>query len=344
MKKKVTAEKTYDRLMKKGEAARSLSTHKKPVEMKAIVNGCEEASPASRYHYIPCNVPAERNIYHPREKRTYRMCAACARHNVKNRGAIDKGPFHPPETKGKKGAMTTTSVKSLIAPRPKAADKSNEKSAKKVKAPIGRPKADDTSDFEEEGATKGQLSEISNEAKKAVALDRQIEDLEMAAKALKEERDTILNKTLPSLLDSAGMSAFDLEDGSSVEIKDVVSGTLPNAEKKPDERRWALKWLMSNGGRGLIKTEFKTEFGVGQERMAAFFKQLIVKNKFTAKETTGVHPQTLCAFVREKLENGEEVPVEKLGVYTGRHAKIKLSEKAQEAAEAERVNPKTRRG
>lgn len=268
----------------------------------------------------------------------------------------------------KKGAMTTTSAKSLIGPRPKKADKSNEKNAKKVKAHIGRSKGladppgcnyddedapkkkpgaskaqQDTSDFEEEGATQGQLSEISSEAKKAVALDRQIEDLEMAAKALKEERDTILNKTLPSLLDSAGMSAFDLEDGSSIEIKDVVSGTLPSADKKPDERRWALDWLLKNGGKGLIKTEFKTEFGVGQERLAAIFKKLIIQNKFIAKESTGVHPQTLCAFVREKLENGEEVPVEKLGVYTGRHAKIKLSEKAEKEAEASRVKPNVRR-
>lgn len=203
----------------------------------------------------------------------------------------------------------------------------------------------DVSDFDEgeETATEDQLTQIKNEAKKAVALEKQVADLEAATVNIKKERDEILNKTLPSLLDSAGMTSFNLADGSLIEIKDVVSGSLPSADKKPEEREAALKWLRKNGGAALIKTNFLTEFGMGQEKLAAFFKALIIKNKFLAKESIGVHPQTLCAFVREKLEHGEEVPVEKLGIYTGRHAKIKLSDEVLAEAETNRVRPKGRK-
>src|SRR5690348_6094103 len=112
----------------------------------------------------------------------------------------------------------------------------------------------DTDDFEPEEASPDQLKKIAEQAEKAVALDKQIADLLAAAEQLGQERDTILNKQLPSMMDSANMADFSLKDGSSIEIKDVVSGTLPSATTKPKERLKAIAWLMKNGGKGLIKT------------------------------------------------------------------------------------------
>jgi hypothetical protein len=200
-----------------------------------------------------------------------------------------------------------------------------------------------SAEFEQEEATPNQLKAISAQAEKAVALDKQIADLMAAAEALGQERDAILNKLLPSMMDSASMTDFTLSDGSSVEIKDVVSGTLPSDKTKPAERKKALAWLMKNGGKGLIKTSFSTEFGVDQQALVNKFEKLINKQGFAAKKATGVHPQTLCAFVRELLENGKKVPIETLGIYVGRHAKIVLSEKASAKADAERIKPQRRK-
>lgn len=225
----------------------------------------------------------------------------------------------------------------------KVIDKRRHKGSAIKLAPKPVKKKVDTSDFEQEEATPDQLKLIGEEARKAVALEKQIADLEAAVTQLKSDRDTILNKTIPGLLDSAGMTAFDLDDGSSVEIKDVVSGSLPSADKKPKERQAAINWLMKNGGKGLIKTFFSTEFGVGQEKLVSAFEKSLNKGGFAAKKATGVHPQTLAAFVREKLENGEKVPTETLGIYVGRHAKIKLSDDQMAKAEKERVKPTKRR-
>ena len=61
-------------------------------ELKAEPGCCEEASPASRDFYIPCNRMATCRVYLPRDDRTYRMCEMCADHNLR-RGGVNKGPF-----------------------------------------------------------------------------------------------------------------------------------------------------------------------------------------------------------------------------------------------------------
>lgn len=198
----------------------------------------------------------------------------------------------------------------------------------------------DNSDFEQQEASTDQLAKITKAAAQAVALEKQIADLESALSVLKVDRDTILNKSLPALLDSANLDDFTLKDGSYIKIKDVVAGSLPSADKKPKERLRAIAWLMKNGGKGLIKTSFKTEFGTGQERLVEAFEKMIRQKGFGVKKDVGVHPQTLCAFVRELLENGKKVPIETLGIYVGRHAKLELSADAQRKAESERVQPR----
>lgn len=42
---------------------------------------------------VPCNKPAEILVYHHRDRRSYRMCAGCADHNIRNRGGENRGPY-----------------------------------------------------------------------------------------------------------------------------------------------------------------------------------------------------------------------------------------------------------
>lgn len=62
--------------------------------VKALPGRCEEASPLSGETYVPCNAPAARMVYFPRDggEGPYRMCEPCARSNCRNRGAVDCGP------------------------------------------------------------------------------------------------------------------------------------------------------------------------------------------------------------------------------------------------------------
>lgn len=56
------------------------------LELVAQYGCCEEASMLSQTVYIPCNAPAV-VLVNNGDRRPYRMCEACACHNVKNRRA-----------------------------------------------------------------------------------------------------------------------------------------------------------------------------------------------------------------------------------------------------------------
>ena len=44
---------------------------------------------------------------------------------------------------------------------------------------------------------------------------------------------------------------------------------------------------------------------------------------YTVNSKMGVHPMTLISHVKERLKNGDQVPLETLGLFAGRVAKIK---------------------
>lgn len=64
------------------------------MNLKAQPDCCEEAAPGMDF-YMPCNAPAVR-LVKLRDEGPYRMCAACARHNIRRRGGEDVGPYIPP--------------------------------------------------------------------------------------------------------------------------------------------------------------------------------------------------------------------------------------------------------
>lgn len=67
--------------------------------LKAKEHCCEEAALLPFPGYIPCNKPAVSMVGWPdRGEGPYRMCEACADHNVRNRGATLIGPYEPKGT------------------------------------------------------------------------------------------------------------------------------------------------------------------------------------------------------------------------------------------------------
>ncbi len=71
--------------------------------MKASEHCCEEASTLSTKQYLPCNQPATKRVFSPRDHAEYRMCDGCAWHNTRNRGMTDIGPY--PAFKPAQGRM-----------------------------------------------------------------------------------------------------------------------------------------------------------------------------------------------------------------------------------------------
>jgi len=97
----------------------------------------------------------------------------------------------------------------------------------------------------------------------------------------KELRD-ITDRQLPAVLEEYGLAEATLADGQKIAITRVVQVHI--SEKNQES---AYRWLADNGLGDIIRE----------------------------RTVVSVHPSTLKAVVRERLEQGLEVPIDLLGVF-----------------------------
>lgn len=165
------------------------------------------------------------------------------------------------------------------------------------------------------------LASIRKLAERTRDLEEVCDTLETELKHKKAALFALKTKALPDAMSEIGFKTFTLEDGTEVKIGDVVSGSLPKDEERKSK---ALFWLEQNEGASLIKGRVELLFGKGEENQAIKLVAQLRKRGFEVHYDRTVHPQTLAAFARELLRDGQDVPFEMLGLYTGKLAKFEL--------------------
>jgi len=166
------------------------------------------------------------------------------------------------------------------------------------------------------------LKTIAELAEKIQSQEQQIANTEEDLKKQKEELRNLQNEELPSLMQEIGFKKFELEDGSSVNIKEIYAGSISQANKEK-----AFNWLRQNKFDDIIKNTVTTAFGKGEDTAAKNFMDIAEQAGYTPVQKTEVHPQTLKAFIKERVEGGDEFPMELFGAYIGYKAEIKKSKK-----------------
>ena len=166
------------------------------------------------------------------------------------------------------------------------------------------------------------LKTIAELAEKIQSQEQQVADTEEKLKKQKEELRNLQNEELPSLMQEIGFKKFELEDGSSVNIKEIYAGSISQANKEK-----AFNWLRQNKFDDIIKNTVTTAFGKGEDTAAKNFMDIAEQSGYTPVQKTEVHPQTLKAFIKERVEGGDEFPMELFGAYIGYKAEIKKSKK-----------------
>jgi hypothetical protein len=138
---------------------------------------------------------------------------------------------------------------------------------------------------------------------------------------LKLEKNKLLKLTdeeLPSALAEVGISSFKLEDGSTVEVKQTYGASI-----LVNNRDSAYNWLRDHGYDDIIKNTVLCQFGRGEDDQASAFAALAQQQGYVPEQKTEIHPQTLRAFVKERVENGDEFPMELFGAWVGQRAVVK---------------------
>jgi hypothetical protein len=181
-------------------------------------------------------------------------------------------------------------------------------------------------DFEQSLATsvekldQGDLTTVAGMARAIRDKEKGVADLEQK---LKEEKKALLKMTdvdLPTMLAEIGLASMKLDDGSEVTVKQTYGASI-----LVDNRPAAYDWLRDHGYDDIIKNTVACQFGRGEDDQASAFKAIAEKQGYLAEQKTEIHPQTLRAFVKERVESGDEFPMELFGAYIGQRAVVKRS-------------------
>tara|TARA_E500000318_G_scaffold29831_1_gene29710 strand:- start:2528 stop:3169 length:642 start_codon:yes stop_codon:yes gene_type:complete len=179
-------------------------------------------------------------------------------------------------------------------------------------------------DFEENSASslekldQSGLSSIAALAREIRQKEETIEHLERELKDAKKALVKLTDEDMPGMLAEVGVSSFTLDDGSTVDIKQTYGASI-----LVKNRETAFGWLRDNGYDDIIKNTVFTQFGRGEDSEAKKFREVAESSGFDVQQKTEVHPMTLRAFVKERVELGEDFPMELFGAWVGQKAVIK---------------------
>jgi hypothetical protein len=163
----------------------------------------------------------------------------------------------------------------------------------------------------------GAARQLSTLVRQLRGVEAKIEDVEKTLKVLKQEKHRLSVELIPQLMVEMGIERIDV-DGVTVTRKMLVSASIP--EERRDE---AFSWLRENGLDDIIKNDVVLSFGKGEDNMAGHAVGLLKQEGFDPSVKTHVHPMTLKAFVRERVEGGKPIDLDLFGAFITNAAEIK---------------------
>lgn len=166
------------------------------------------------------------------------------------------------------------------------------------------------------------LVQLSATATDLFHAEARVARLEDELKEAKETARHIRENQLPTLMESAGMEEFKTKDGLEIKIATELRGSIPK-----DHEEEAFAYLEEHNDGGLIKRQFVIDFGRDEEGWARKFMRDLSQRKrqLNTKIKRTVPPQTVKKYVREKLEEGVDIPMDVFGVFRQRFARVKQS-------------------
>ena len=218
----------------------------------------------------------------------------------------------------------------------------------KAKKPPTKPKsktpaapavnfADDAA--ENRQPTSDELVQVSALAGRLVQINSAKERLLEQITKLDEEFDRIQSADLPSLMDSIGLKTFTLQSGEHIIVKPIIKGALPSEsailkEQDPVKRaelrerfELGLKFLEQHGAGALVKNVLSAELGKDSSDLAQEAAAALKSLGIEPTLARGVNPNSLNAWIKERIANGDDVDYDLFKIYSGNRAEVKTSKR-----------------
>ena len=161
------------------------------------------------------------------------------------------------------------------------------------------------------------ITSLADQVKRLRDLEDQVKTDEQALKNKQREVERISGEIIPTLLSEMGLSSLKLADGSAVDVKPYYAASI-----SIKNREAAYNWLRENGLGDIIKNEVSVSFGKNEDNKAAHYANLAKSQGFQPTQKMKVEPMTLKALVRERIENGKDMPMDIFNVFVGNRIKL----------------------
>lgn len=153
--------------------------------------------------------------------------------------------------------------------------------------------------------SKNKLKEIGALARRQLQLIKKVAAAEAKLETAKAELVAVEQKQLPDAMLEIGLLDFSLTNGTKVMVKNEAYANI-----KKDDVPAVIRWMDANGHGDLVKRDIKVGFGKGDAKLAdalaKFIREKYSKQKWS--DASGIHPQTLNAFVREQRAKDKALP------------------------------------
>ena len=189
--------------------------------------------------------------------------------------------------------------------------------------------------LEDVAPSSNEIGAVADMAQRMLELENEINRLDELSKQKKQDLKMLAEQDLPDLMQELNIRDFTLSNGAKVSVKDVIVASVPSQgaiEKAKDESKKAelamlqqqcFDWLRAEGAGDLINVE--VQFGRDEDEACTAFAEELRERQIYYKRAVGVHPQTLNSFIKERMSEGKEVPMEMFRIYAGRRANIRRS-------------------
>ena len=162
------------------------------------------------------------------------------------------------------------------------------------------------------------IQSLADQVERLNTFQKEIETQEEYLKQKKKDFEHLSGEVITTMMAEMGLSHLKLMDGSSVDVKPNYSASITIANKDA-----AFQWLRDNNLGDIIKNEISVSFGRNEDNKAADYAVLAEERGYQPTQKLTVEPMTLKALVRERIENGKEMPTELFNVFVGNKTTIK---------------------
>ena len=161
------------------------------------------------------------------------------------------------------------------------------------------------------------MTQLAELADRQLAAEKDVEAQELELKKAQAKLREISETLIPELMDELGLEEYKTASGLQVKVREDIRANISKAHLNE-----AIAWLRGNGHERLIKNMFSLI--AGDEADAHEIRRQLTDLSLEFSENPSVHPSTLSAFVREKLRNGEDIPLEVFSVHRQRVSKVSV--------------------